>query len=194
MSAPRGRRTPKGDTAAWVNRIISYGEEAPEQLLASPRNFRIHPQPQQDALTGSLNELGWIQDIIVSKRTGHVIDGHLRVSLAMSRGELTVPVKYVDLSEAEEHLALLALDPMSALAVTDKEMLDELLRDVSPGNAALQQFLTDFAAKEGITPPAVEPAYTTRFELVVECQSEGDLEALYDQLTGEGRKCRVLTL
>ncbi len=87
----------------WQNRIIGEGEEDPSQLLANPSNFRIHPKPQQDALSGVLSEVGWVQRVLVNQRTGHVIDGHLRVSLAISRNEPTVPVIYVDLSPEEEY-------------------------------------------------------------------------------------------
>src|ERR1035437_1948516 len=31
----------------WQNRITRYGEAAPDQLLANPRNWRTHPQAQQ---------------------------------------------------------------------------------------------------------------------------------------------------
>ena len=34
---------------AWRNRIVGHGEEAPDQLLANPKNWRIHPKAQQDA-------------------------------------------------------------------------------------------------------------------------------------------------
>jgi hypothetical protein len=36
-------------TPAWRNRITGTGEEAPDQLLANPTNWRIHPRGQQDA-------------------------------------------------------------------------------------------------------------------------------------------------
>ena len=42
-------------TAAWRNRITGSGEEAPDQLLANPANWRIHPKAQQDALAGALD-------------------------------------------------------------------------------------------------------------------------------------------
>lgn len=77
----------------WRSRIIGHGEEAPDQLLANPRNWRIHPKAQQDALTDALDQVGWVQDIIVNQRTGHVIDGHLRISLAISQQEKTVPME-----------------------------------------------------------------------------------------------------
>src|SRR5690606_4570024 len=56
----------------WQNRIVGSGEEAPDQLLANPANWRIHPQAQQDALAGVLSEVGWVQQVIVNQRTGVV--------------------------------------------------------------------------------------------------------------------------
>ncbi len=41
-------------TAGWRNRITGTGEEAPDQLLANPANWRVHPKAQQDALAGAL--------------------------------------------------------------------------------------------------------------------------------------------
>ena len=143
----------------WTNRIIGTGEVEPDQLLANPRNFRIHPKPQQDALEGVLNEVGWVDDVLVNQRTGFVIDGHLRVSLAQRRGEL-VPVKYVDLSESEEALILATFDPISAMAATDAALLKDLLDDVTTGDAAVMQMLSDLAEQAGIMPPVVDfPEY-----------------------------------
>ncbi len=48
-------------TPAWRNRIVGAGEEAPDQLLANPGNWRVHPKAQQDALAGALDEVGWVQ-------------------------------------------------------------------------------------------------------------------------------------
>lgn len=137
----------------WRNRITGSGEEAPDQLLANPKNFRIHPKNQQDALSGALGELGWIQQVVVNQQTGHVIDGHLRVSLAISKREASVPVLYVDLSPEEEALALLTLDPIASMAAADKEQLDALLREVQTGDAGLMAMLEQLAAKEGLIPP-----------------------------------------
>ncbi len=142
----------------WKNRIVGSGEEAPEQLLANPLNFRVHPKHQQDALQGVLNEVGWVQEVIVNKRNNFLIDGHLRVSLAMRQGEKKIPVKYVDLSEAEEKLILATFDPISALATTDAAKLDELLNEVSTGDAAVQQLLTELAEKAGQIPEIDSPA------------------------------------
>ncbi len=50
----------------WQNRIVGAGEEAPDQLLANPLNYRIHPSAQQEALAGSLDTIGWVQQVVVN--------------------------------------------------------------------------------------------------------------------------------
>ena len=144
---------------SWRNRIIGYGEEAPGQLLANPKNWRIHPKYQQDALAGVLDEVGWIQDVLVNKTTGYVVDSHLRVAMAISRGEKTVPVKYVDLSEDEEALVIATLDPISALAMADAQVLGELLEQVSTEDEAVQRLLDEIAAEAGVVLPESWPEY-----------------------------------
>lgn len=134
----------------WLNRIVGYDNVPPDQLLANPANFRLHPKRQQDALTGSLNELGWLQDIIVNRVTDHVLDGHLRVQLALRNGESTVPVKYIELSEAEEKLALAVFDPITYMAEIDSAILDELLHSVNTGESALQELLAELAEEAGL--------------------------------------------
>lgn len=58
---PRDREVGVAEVSShWKNQIVGYGEEPPESLLAHPQNPKIHPKRQQDALTGSLSELGWI--------------------------------------------------------------------------------------------------------------------------------------
>ena len=98
----RKRSTNAAETTVpqgWRNRIVGYGEEAPDQLLANDRNWRIHPKAQQDALAGVLREVGLVQNVIVNQRTGKVVDGHLRVSLAISENQPKISITYVDLDE-----------------------------------------------------------------------------------------------
>lgn len=135
----------------WRNRITRTGTEAPDQLLANPRNWRIHPKNQTTALDGVLSEVGWVTHVIVNERTGHVIDGHARIGLAITRQETEVPVVYVDLDEAEEALILATLDPLGALAGADKDVLAELMTWVSTEDEAVTRLLADVAMTTGIT-------------------------------------------
>jgi len=135
------------------NRIVGHGEEAPDQLLANPANWRIHPKAQQAALAGVLGEVGWVQSVIVNQRTGHLVDGHMRVSLALRDGVSAVPVAYVDLSPEEESLILATMDPISGMAVTDADQLAALLADVSPSSADVQSMLDEMSVNSGVTAP-----------------------------------------
>jgi hypothetical protein len=155
---------------AWRNRIVKHDVLPAKDFLAHPMNFRIHPENQQTALKGSLDELGWIDDVLVNVQTQHVINGHLRISLALREGDDTpVPVRYVSLSPEEELTALAVFDPITSMAVADREKLDALLRDVTPQDAALQQMLSELAAREGIIPLNVEfPEYDESIENEVE--------------------------
>jgi len=104
----------------YKNRIIGSGEEPLDQILFNPRNWRVHPLNQQNALKGVLEEVGWVQEVIINQRTGHLVDGHLRCQLAAREGAKTIPVKYVDLSEDEEGLEYAKRDPVDAEPQIDR--------------------------------------------------------------------------
>lgn len=132
------------------NRIIGSGEEPLDNILFNPRNWRIHPLNQQNALKGVLDEVGWVQEVIINKRTGHLVDGHLRCQLAAREGAKTIPVKYVDLSEDEEALVLATLDPIAAMAATDKQKLDELFQTINSDNENVQKMISEIAEHNGM--------------------------------------------
>lgn len=125
----------------WRNCIVGIGEEEPSQLMAHPQNSKIHPRAQQQALGAAISEVGWVSPVIVARETQHVLDGHARIELAISRGETSVPVVYVDVPPDQEALVLATLDPIGNLAVTDRDALDALLRDVTTQDAGLADFL-----------------------------------------------------
>lgn len=139
------------DTAQrWRNRIVGAGEVDPEELLANPFNHRIHGKNQQDVMAGVLDEVGWVQDVVVNQQTGHIVDGHLRVTLALRKGEPAIPVKWVDLTEEEEHLILLTLDWVTGLAQIDRTQVDLLLHDIQTADEHLQEALAQIAADAGL--------------------------------------------
>lgn len=124
------------------SRIVGHGEESPDQLLANPLNWRIHPKHQQDAMQGVLEEVGWVQSVIVNRTTGNLVDGHMRVALALRQDLASIPVVYVELSPEEEEIVLATLDPLGAAAATDKVKLAELLADVTVNSQNLERFLS----------------------------------------------------
>lgn len=146
----------------WKNRIIGEGEEDADQLLANPFNARIHPHFQQQALGAVLDSIGWIQRVIVNQTTGHIIDGHLRVALAISKGA-KVPVSYVELTEDEEKVMLLSYDWITQLAVYDQQKTDELLQQITHDDQHVQALLTDLR-EQIVLPPPPDTTYTRKIE------------------------------
>jgi hypothetical protein len=134
----------------WRNRIVGQGEVDPESLLANPLNWRIHPKDQQDALEDVIDQVGWVSRIIVNQRTGFVIDGHLRISLALRNDEALVPVTYVDLDEQEEYLVLATLDPIAGMAIADNAQIAQLMGSVETDSEAIQALLRSIESGEDI--------------------------------------------
>ena len=184
--------------AGWKNRIVGGGEEPPDQLLANPRNWRVHPKGQQDALAGALDEVGWVTGVIVNRRSGCVVDGHLRVSLAISRGEVSVPVQYVDLDDREEAIVLASLDPIGALAGRDHGLLAKLVDGLEVGSDALGQLLAASAGLGGAVGEDHVDGPTFRYEeqyaVTVMCRDAAEQERVYEELTARGLECRVVVV
>ncbi len=155
---------------SWRNRIVGYGTKPASEFLANPANWRLHPANQQQALAGAISEVGVIAPVVENVRTGNLLDGHLRITLALRRGDDTeVPYISVDLDEAEEALALATIDPIGAMAAADTAKLDELLRDVATSEPALQAMLVELAEQAGVTSPSIDfPEYDESVEDEVE--------------------------
>jgi ParB-like chromosome segregation protein Spo0J len=185
----------------WRNRIVGYSEEEPDQLLANPSNWRIHPAAQQNALSGVLKEVGLVQNVVANRTTGHLVDGHLRVMLAMRENQPVVPVTWVELSEEEEHLILAALDPLAAMATADAGALDALLSSVQSGEAAVQAMLAELAEGAGLYVPVggIDPSlipegdrYKEQYGVIIICADEPEQQKVYEALAADGYMCRVV--
>jgi DNA modification methylase len=157
----------------WRNRIVGHSEVDPKTLVPNPLNWRLHPKGQKDAMQGALDDIGWVQEITINKNTGRVVDGHLRLDLALQNNEPFVPVKIVDLTEAEEAAVLATLDPISAMAKTDKANLAAILDMTNSQNDKMRQLLESMKMKAGQLPRQDRPDY--KYDKVETSIVEGDL-------------------
>jgi len=178
----------------YNNRIVGHGEEAPDQLLANPYNFRIHGKSQQIALHSVLTDVGVVQSVIVNRISGHIIDGHLRVALALCNDQPTVPVTYVELSESEEKTILATFDPISAMAGIDEEKLAELLQEVEVTDG-IESVIDDLKVDAGIMPPPIDnpevlPTFDKTFIVLVELDNYDDYQNVKLEMERRGYKVR----
>lgn len=148
----KNRRGRADGPTGWRNRIVGEDSLPAADIIPNPRNWRLHPQSQQEAMAAILGDVGWVQRIIVNRTTGHLLDGHLRVAQAAERGEM-VPVLYVDLSEDEESLVLATLDPLGAMAERDAGAMTALLDSIATENDVLTSLLASMREQEAMEIP-----------------------------------------
>jgi len=110
---------------------------APAELSPHPLNFRRHPSPQKDALAASLREHSWLAAPIWNRRTGRLLDGHLRVEIAAADGQPAIPVRVIDVSEEQERRILASFDRIGSLALQDEQQLAALLQELAATEAGL---------------------------------------------------------
>jgi DNA modification methylase len=127
------------------NRVKALRNVRAADLAPNPKNWRTHPKAQQDALRGILAEVGYADALLARELPDGslmLVDGHLR---AETTPDQEVPVLILDINEAEADKLLLSLDPLAALAETNAQALDALLREVDTGSEGLQQMYADMA-------------------------------------------------
>ncbi|MCU0880666.1 MAG: ParB N-terminal domain-containing protein [Pirellulaceae bacterium] len=124
-------------------------------LRPHPKNWRKHPEEQQNALRGILAEVGYVDALMVRELPDgglQIVDGHLR---AETTPDAEVPVLVVDLDEAEADKVLATFDPLAAMAEPDEAQLEALLKGISTDSEALAELL-DQLAKDAQRGQAVE--------------------------------------
>lgn len=188
----------------WRLLVTEHALVAPGDLINHPENARHHPPLQAEALRDAICEIGFMGEVYVSKRSGRILDGHLRVAEALRAGQALVPVGWVACDSDEQELALIATyDPLGALATADKEQLARLAETAGLESASLTAMLASMAGAKpagrvigapfgpqggghlGAVPDLVHP-------VVVECESENDAEALLEELTDQGHVAYLL--
>ena len=181
------------------DRITDFRRVSANLLLPHPKNWRVHNDRQRHILRGILAEIGYADALLVRELADgslQLIDGHLRAETTPNQ---KVPVLVLDLNDAEADKLLATLDPLAALADTDQTMLDDLLASVETENVAVQEFLrgmidsqpsgcgSEVGSQAEIKVPEV-------YQIVVTCRDEEEQHEVFEQLTAEGRNCRVVNL
>lgn len=171
------------------------------RLIPYARNSRTHSDEQIGQIAASIKEWGWTTPVLVDE-AGSIIAGHGR-TLAAQRLKMTeVPVMVAKgWSDAKKRAYIIADNKLALNAGWDDEMLRlELAElDVSGFDLELTGFTGDelTAAMFGDDALDIEPeeqAVNSAFEVSVTCQDESEQERVYEMLTKQGLKCRVLTM
>lgn len=126
--------------SSWGRAVTGHDPAVdPTDLLANPFNARVHPFRQQEMMTEVLQRVGWVRNVLVNTVTGHVLDGHMRIQIAITNNE-TVPVDYVTVSEDDERYILATFDAVGDQALVDVSMFERLVDGLDSGSAVTGLF------------------------------------------------------
>jgi hypothetical protein len=190
------RRKPRKESPVQIkDRIRELRRVLAADLLPNPRNWRIHPQQQRDALQAVLAEIGYANALLARETADGrlmLIDGHLR---AETTPQTSVPVLVLDVTEEEADKLLATLDPLSSIAGTNSDKLAHLLEEIQTQSPALKALLTNLASRA--SPEAVVIANKVlehQFNILITCTDEPQQTELLQRFTDEGLLCRALVV
>jgi hypothetical protein len=177
------------------DRIQGFCRVPASRLEPHPRNWRAHPARQRLAMSAVLKEIGYAGALIARELPDgrlQLIDGHLR---AETTPEQEVPVLLVDLSDQEALKLLAIFDPLSGLAEANGAALRALAAELQKAAPILQETLREAALAKRpseFRPRTNDDKLAQSFQVVVECDDEAQQRQVYERLTGDGLRCRLL--
>lgn len=116
------------------NRIKEHILVKKSDIRPNPQNWRLHPQSQLDGLTAIMEDVGFVDELLVvpdpdKKAKYLMVDGEARWTLHEAEDE--IPVSVLDLDNEEIKKILATIDPISGLAGNDPQKLEGLLKEIS---------------------------------------------------------------
>jgi len=157
------------------NRIKELRYVKASDLNANPKNWRKHPVRQKSEMAKILNDIGFAGALVAREDMFGslvLIDGHMRADMAPDEN---VPVLVLDVTEYEADRLLAMMDPIAAMAETDKKSYESLLDDLERADREAMKLLDDFNSKLDQEIAFNEEAY--RREKEQDAVGSDDLEA-----------------
>ena len=161
------------------------------ELKANPKNWRLHPENQKQALAQAIDEVGFVVPVLFNKRTGYLIDGHARVDQVADDRE--IPAIIIDCDPKQEARILASLDNITSLANADYEKLAELIETAdfekdSPIDEMLLNVLDNFKEfeedQEQIDPDELpDVQISDRPGIHIEFETEKQMHTAYETLS-----------
>lgn len=104
--------------------------EDPSTLVPWARNPRLNDEAVEE-IVASIREFGFGAPIVARLEDRRVIAGHTRLKAALAMGLDSVPVRFLDLTEAKADALTLADNRLGERATWDDALLAEILGDLS---------------------------------------------------------------
>lgn len=157
--------------------------------------YKNNPRLNEEAIPyvmKSIREFGFKNPIILDKNNV-IVAGHTRLESAKRLGMKEAPVIYADdLTEEQVKAFRLVDNKVSEKSMWDYSKLDEELDSILDIDMSMFDFdiNTDCVEIERIDLSNKE---FEKYEIIITCQNEIELEENYNKLTKEGYKCTIST-
>ena len=115
------------------NRIKEHLIVKKEDIRPNPNNWRLHPPEQIDGLSAVLDQVGFVDELLVipdpeNKGKYMLVDGEARWTIFNDTDD--IPITVLDLSEEEAKVVLTTFDPISSFAGNDPTKLEQLMKEM----------------------------------------------------------------
>ncbi len=164
-------------------------------LTADQNNPNRTTLKQQEQIWRSLEKYGWAYPIITNK-DGVYADGEQRAEVCKQHGEFFAPVLRLPVSDIDRRMLRQILNKLKGKH--NKELDNaEYIRILQAGEKDdLKALLESIGEKlpEDSDERGFSATIPETYELIIECKDEADQKGIYDKLTLEGYKLRILTL
>jgi ParB-like chromosome segregation protein Spo0J len=158
------------------------------------KNPRTIGKEAISAVAESISEFGFKVPILITSNDV-IIAGHTRLQAAKKLKLKEVPCIYCnDLTQEQIAALRLADNKTSELSSWDSDLLNDEISEIL--NIDMSKFGFE-DLKSGIETEAAEREsieFEETVSVVVECENDSEAEAVFNQLTKEGYKCRISTL
>ena len=159
----------------------------PKDLIPYDNNARIH---NVDAIADSIQRFGF-KEIVCVDENNVIINGHGRVKASIKLGLDKIPVSVcTDLTEEEKKAFRLLDNKVAELTEWDEEKLKSELKSIE--DIDMSAFGDAIEEEKERLPKEVQ--LKSAFEVIVECESEEHQQEIFNNLTEQGLKCRILIL
>lgn len=150
-------------------------------------------------VANSISEFGFQQPIVVDKDMV-VIAGHTRLKAAKDLNFDTVPVVVADgLSDEQVKAYRLADNKTGEIAEWDFDKLNIELGELEPFDIDMQDFGFNLSGSEDEDKVEnqekdISDSINEKYQVIIDCKNENDLENTYTKLVEEGYTCKISTL
>ena len=154
-------------------------------------NAKLHPREQIEQIKKSIQEFGNNDPIAVWHN--EIVEGHGRYDALKELGEKEIPIIRLDnLTDEQRKAYTLVHNKLTMNSDFDMETLNLELESIV--DIDMTDFGFDLFEEKEIERIDLSEKNFEKYEIIIKCENENDLQEKYEKLVEEGYECQISTL